>query len=232
MKPTIFVWFCLFVCVFLLVFFDLLLFPDHTSTFKNISTAKLLIKNKTEHTEFSFPQFFKLPTHEYLTWPLSNIIVEWKKPVSDPKNILLHSFSMPKSKQCCFKHTCNHNPLNSYIQKQIYLSNEIVSCQYDIWFSWIFKPRIYVVVWKINHWKKVKQIDFHSDYPFLTIHFFFLKTIMDSKHIKVDKNQQDEKYFFVSHNGTLPSSAWFCRSLYIFCIAYTVKKGFVDAVFK
>ena len=42
---------------------------------------------------------------------------------------------------------------------------------------------------------------------------------MDSKHIKVDKNQQTEKkkithsVLHVSHYGTLPSSAWFCLVL-------------------
>ena len=40
---------------------------------------------------------------------------------------------------------------------------------------------------------------------------------MDSKHIKVDKNQEIEKYhlicfLYVSHKGTLPSSASFYQS--------------------
>ena len=70
--------------------------------------------------------------------------------------------------------------------------------------------------------KKVKLIDSHSDYLFLkllkniSIPFFItISKNMDSKHIKVDRNQQIKKVsphsvFYVSYYSTLPNTTWFC----------------------
>ena len=69
---------------------------------------------------------------------------------------------------------------------------------------------------------KVKLIDSHNDNLFYMYSYFITISLnVDSKHMKVDKNQQIENLegektphmvLHVSHKGTLPSSTLFFQS--------------------